>query len=92
MRKNYTVDEAVRSLEKKNDVRIHGWFVDILTDKILNKDGQTIPNPEKRNDLGNGSWGKIDFLTKHAGFHIRYVGTHKEKATKKKKFHTLTLA
>lgn len=92
MRKNYTVDEAVRILSKKNDVRIHGWFVDILTDKTLNKEGKTIDNPEKRHDLGNGSWGKIDFLTKHAGFHIRYVSTHKEAVKKKKRFHTLTRA
>jgi len=27
-------------------------------------------NISKAHDLGNGSWGKIDFLTRHMGYHI----------------------
>src|SRR5512133_1607272 len=51
-RKLYTADEVLRSLSRKNDCQIstHHRIIQIL-------------QPRQYNDLGNGSWGKIDFLT-----------------------------
>lgn len=62
-RKNYKIDEVLRILGRKQDLRIKGSTLFILTDKILDKDGNSMSNPERVNDLGNKSWGKIDFLT-----------------------------
>lgn len=42
------------SLSKKNDVRIKGNTIITLNDK----------SKIKHNDLGNSSWGKIDYLKK----------------------------
>lgn len=85
MRKNYTIDEACAGLSKKNDVRINGSVIEILTDKITTKEGNVIDNPKKRNDIGNGSWGKIDYLTKYCGFVLIRVDSHREDKRKNKK-------
>ena len=29
-----------------------------------------VPNPSKQNDLGNGSWGKIDYLRNHLNYTV----------------------
>jgi len=55
----YDEDQAIRILSKKRDLKID---VNKKTIKI-----QRDPT-RKRNDLGNGSWGKIDFLINHCGF------------------------
>lgn len=57
MAKKHTVDEVIRSLSKKRDVKINP------KDKTIE-----ILDPAKNNDLGNGSWGKIDFLVNHSGY------------------------
>ena len=63
MARKHTVDEVVRSLSKKKDVKID------LKSKIV----ELLDSPFKNNDLGNGSWGKIDFLVNHAGFQKVFV-------------------
>lgn len=55
----HTQDSAARSLSKKASVFIEG------KDIYINKDDY--------NDLGNGSWGKIDYLTKQCGFYTVWV-------------------
>ncbi len=62
-RKNYRIDEVLASLNRKNDAKVIGGTVYILADS----------SPIKKNDLGNGSWGKIDYLTKYQGYSISRV-------------------
>jgi len=57
-RKKHKLDEVLRTLSLKKDCRIIGDTVYTLVDKT----------PFKANDLGNGSWGKIDFLVNHMGY------------------------
>jgi len=65
-RKNkHSVDGVLRSLSKKHDVKIDGNHVLILN-------GKDKKHP-KKDDLGNGSWGKIDFLTNHCRFTKHFV-------------------
>lgn len=54
-RKNYKVDEVIRALSNKQGCNIN----------LFNK---TITIDKNHNTIGNGSWGKIDFLTKTQGF------------------------
>lgn len=72
-RKNYRIDEVLRSLGTKKDLRIKGMTIFILTDTIVTKEWNVIRNPEKVYDLGNKSWGKIDFLTHYNDYRINYV-------------------
>lgn len=58
----HTEEKAIRSLNKKKDCLINRDYKVI---QILTKN--------KVNDLGNKSWGKIDFLQKHAGYTVKYV-------------------
>ena len=77
-RKNYSIDEVLKSLRRKKDIRINGTVICILTDEVWdNKKNCLITNPEKSFDLGNGSWGKIDFLTNHCNYRIVKVETFK---------------
>ncbi|SBV91735.1 hypothetical protein [uncultured Dysgonomonas sp.] len=71
-RKHYSEDEVIRVLSKKNDIRILkvNKEIRILSDKIVTSNGISTRNPNKRFDLGNGSWGKIDYLTKFHGYDI----------------------
>ena len=64
-RKKHRLEEVLRSLHKKNDVSIDGTVIYILTDT----------NPHKKFDLGNGSWGKISYLTNVHNYSIIKVGT-----------------
>ena len=73
-RKKHRLEEVLRSLRKKNDVSIDGTVIYILTDTIYQK-GETVVNPHKKFDLGNGSWGKISYLTNVHNYSIVKVGT-----------------
>ena len=55
-RKNYQIDEVLRALSKKKDVRID------------NKQIFVIVGDNAQNDLGNGSQGKIDYLVNYCGY------------------------
>ena len=70
MGRKHRLDEVLKELSRKNDVRVSGTVVMVLSDKIVDKKGNTIDNPQKRNDLGNGSWGRIDYLVNHCGYGI----------------------
>lgn len=56
MARKHNVEEVLRSLSKKHDVKIsQKEEVFILNQKLK----------ESKNDLGNGSWGKISFLVNY---------------------------
>jgi hypothetical protein len=61
----YQLSEVLRSLNKKHDCFINGNEV-----LILNGKSKRYP---KKHDLGNGSWGKIDFLVNHCGYRKYFV-------------------
>lgn len=63
-RKLYSEDEVLRALSKKRDVRVNrnNREVYLLTGSN--------PHYPKSDDLGNGSWGKIDFLTNYCGYRL----------------------
>jgi hypothetical protein len=72
--KNYNVVEVLKSFRNKKDIRIEGYYIYILSDFVyIPKINDRIINPIKSFDLGNGSWGKIDFLVKVHDFTIIYV-------------------
>jgi hypothetical protein len=48
----HTIDSAIKSLSKKHDCKITVSGVMVLRNGA----------PTKANDLGNGSWGRIEFL------------------------------
>lgn len=62
-RKNYSVDEVLRDLSRKHDVKVFGNTIQVLNQYATNK----------INDLGNKSWGKIDFLKNFNGFRLLFV-------------------
>ena len=64
-RKQHNLDEVLRSLSKKHDVKVDERTSTI---SVLSKD-----SPIRKDDLGNGSWGKIDFLVNHQGFKLLHV-------------------
>ena len=70
MGRKHRLDEVLKELSRKNDVRVSGTVVMVLSDKIVDKESNIIDNPQKRNDLGNGSWGRIDYLVNHCGYGI----------------------
>lgn len=79
-RKHYSMDEVIRQLSKKNDVKINKVFgkpwngeIEVLKNKVRNSKFELVDNPKKKYDLGNGSWGKIDFLVNHCNFILSYV-------------------
>lgn len=53
-RKNYSIDEVIQSLNRKHDCRVHKSAKRI----------EILIGSQVTNDLGNGSWGKLDFLQK----------------------------
>jgi hypothetical protein len=66
MARKHTVDEVIKSLDRKRDVKLHpkDKIVEILDGKkAISASG----------DLGNGSWGKIDFLVNHQGWQKVFV-------------------
>lgn len=56
--KNYDEAICVKALNKKSDCEVSGRIIYVLI-------GAT--------SLGNGSWGKIDFLTKHCRYRQIFV-------------------
>ena len=66
-KQRYTEDEVLRHLSIKRDVSINPHT---RTIQVLN--GKSKKSP-KVNDLGNGSWGKIDFLRKYRYYHLIFV-------------------
>lgn len=56
--KNYDEAICVKALNKKSDCEVSGNVINVLIGKT---------------SLGNGSWGKIDFLTKHCGYRQIFV-------------------
>jgi len=62
MARKHNVDEVLKSLKRKHDVQINlgSNVVQVLSGKD--------PRHPKQDDLGNSSWGKIDFLTNYNGF------------------------
>jgi hypothetical protein len=68
--------DAIESLKNKKDCKVdaNNRIIYILGSKVFDiKKKETVDNPKKQYDLGNGSWGKIDFLIKQHGFTIQYV-------------------
>lgn len=66
-RKHYDEASCIRSLSKKNSININGNCIKVLK-------GAT--------DVGNGSWGKIDFLTKHCHYVCIFVPKLNSKASR----------
>jgi hypothetical protein len=64
-RKTHEEEEVLRDLRKKKDCKVSGNHIFILSGKGKNK--------PRTNDLGNGSWGKIDFLVNHKGYFRSFV-------------------
>lgn len=67
-KQKYKEDEVLSQLRKKHDVRITPEKEILVLNGKSNK-GQF----QKKDDLGNGSWGKIDFLVKHCGYRQMFV-------------------
>lgn len=66
----------IRRLHKKNDVKVfNDGTIQVLSDTIIDKKGDKILNPRKRNDFGNDSWGKISFLINYKGYVVIKVKT-----------------
>jgi hypothetical protein len=65
--KTHNVDEVTRVLNKKRDVKIDS----------RNKTVYLLDDPKKKSsDIGTRSWGKIDYLTNHAGYARLYVSDY----------------
>jgi len=60
--KKYTENQALNSLKRKKDVKID---VNAKVIQIINGKLKKFP---AKDDLGNSSHGKIDFLTKKCGY------------------------
>ena len=67
MARKHKMDEVLRALAKKHDCRIQSNIIYVLNGDSIE------PKFQLSNDLGNGSWGKIDFLVNHCGFRQMYV-------------------
>lgn len=61
-RKNYSVDEVIKALSRKSDVRVNSTTQEVVVVKSSSKHAKC--------DLGNGSWGKIDYLVNHCGYRL----------------------
>ncbi len=64
--KKYDEVSVVKALERKSDISI---------DKV----NKTIEIIKDSNEVGNGSWGKIDYLVKVHGYVYLFVKSHKNK-------------
>lgn len=63
-RKHHDEATCVRSLSKKSSIRIQNKCIEVI---------------KNCTDVGNGSWGKIDFLTKVCGYTLLFVKQHSGK-------------
>ncbi|GET20473.1 hypothetical protein [Prolixibacter denitrificans] len=60
----HTPFTALASLKRKRDCQIlPGGVIAVISPK----------SPHRAGDLGNGSWGRIDYLVKVAGFRLQRV-------------------
>ena len=63
MARKHSEDEVLRALRLKNDLKIEGNRIEVLSEY----------STKRKNDLGNGSWGKIDFLVNYCGYYTVFV-------------------
>lgn len=68
-RKKHRLDEVLQSLRLKHDCRVDSANKTI---KVLNGKSKK-PQFNLTNDLGNGSWGKIDYLQNVQGYRLMFV-------------------
>ena len=61
VRKDYQVDEVLKILGRNNEIKVVKRDINILIDS----------------NIGNGTWGKLDFLTGYQGYQIKYVSSFK---------------
>ena len=61
--KNLIENKCIRILSQKRDLKIQGHRIEILVND----------SSRKSYDLGNKSWGKIDFLEMYCGYTIEKV-------------------
>jgi len=66
-KQRYTEDEVLKALSKKHDVNVNSTTKTI---QVLNGKNKKFP---KANDLGNKSWGKIDFLCNYREYNWFFV-------------------
>lgn len=89
-KKNYKVDEVIRSLSQKGCIitdvdqtkTANLMYWDPISERIENRKteiGRGCICVNNANGLGNGSWGKIDFLTKHNLFMLHGLSTYKKR-------------
>lgn len=72
-KKHYDEASVIRSLSKKNSIRI-------------NPVNMTIEVFKDSTDVGNGSWGKIDYLQKVHGYVVLFTARRSNKIAPKKTF------
>lgn len=59
MVRKHQVEEVLKSLSKKQGVKVSEF-------------NKTVTISKNYSDLGNGSWGKIDFLVNHKGYRMNF--------------------
>jgi hypothetical protein len=77
MARKHTEDEVLKALRYKKDVRVESRYVYVLRNKVETKDGSIVINPNKIFDIGNRTWGKIDFLCNHCGYTLLHTDKFK---------------
>lgn len=80
-RKKHRLEEVLRALSLKNDVYVDvvNKTTYVLKDTVYVPEKDiTIVNPLKKFDLGNSSWGKIDYLKNVHGFSYYFVNEFKK--------------
>ena len=75
MKTKLNLEKAVSKLQKKHDCKIdlQKKEILILKNKVADKKNKIIFNPFKYFDLGNKSWGTIDYLVKVHMYDIIWV-------------------
>lgn len=68
MARKHELDEVLRSLGHKHDCRIKNKTIMVLNGKGRKR---------LKHDLGNSSWGKIDYLTHYCGYRLYLVSDFK---------------
>lgn len=68
MTRKHNENEVLSLLRLKHDVRV------TLQKEVLILNGKSGKGQFQRmHDLGNGTWGKIDFLVSHCGYKMAFV-------------------
>jgi len=66
-----TEDEAIRRLNQKKDCTVYKHSEKTPTGKtVFGKTILFVKNSKRVFDLGNGSWGSIDFLRNYCGYQL----------------------